>query len=237
MFQLTVFRGSFFKILLQIQQEFFFLSTCKHRQAKCCLFLGICWCSCLILRKNVIFWNCHETRSHFETRPKTVNIQGYSELREPIRRRENCCSLIWWILILIVFVSVVLGEELKFFTFTFYIFIVNDIENYTGYFFEALIHKLFDSPSLTAMSQNRLHVLVGCFTVPLFTVGSDFKVSKGPGYPDPKIKSPRIYLVKMFFDKHQGLSRTIKRFQLLSRPWNQTPEIQGFLKDVIPGLE
>ena len=115
MFQLTVFRGSFFKILLQIQQEFFFLSTCKHRQAKCCLFLGICWCSCLILRKNVIFWNYHETRSHFETRPKTVNIQGYSELREPIRRRENYCSLIWWILILIVFVSVVLGEELKFF--------------------------------------------------------------------------------------------------------------------------
>ena len=95
---------------------------------------------------------------------------------------------------------------------------VNDIENYTGYFFEALIHKLFDSPSLTAMSQNRLHVLVGCFTVPLFTVGSTFKVSGGPGYPDPKIKSPRIYLVKMFFDKHQGLSRTIKRFQLLSRP-------------------
>ena len=83
---------------------------------------------------------------------------------------------------------------------------------------QALIHKLFDSPSLTAMSQNRLHVLVGCFTVPLFTVGSTFKVSGGPGYPDPKIKSPRIYLVKMFFDKHQGLSRTIKRFQLLSRP-------------------
>ena len=95
MFQLTVFRGSFFKILLQIQQEFFFLSTCKHRQAKCCLFLGICWCSCLILRKNVIFWNCHETRSHFETRPKTVNIQGYSELGGPIRRCENCCSLIF----------------------------------------------------------------------------------------------------------------------------------------------
>ena len=24
---------------------------------------------------------CRETRSHFESRPKTVNIQGYSELR------------------------------------------------------------------------------------------------------------------------------------------------------------
>ena len=26
---------------------------------------------------------------------KTVNIQGYSELREPIKRRENCYPLIW----------------------------------------------------------------------------------------------------------------------------------------------
>ena len=26
---------------------------------------------------------------------KTVNIQGYSELREPIKTRENCYSLIW----------------------------------------------------------------------------------------------------------------------------------------------
>ena len=64
------------------------------------------------------------------------------------------------------------------------------------------------------MSQNMLHVLVACFTVPLFTMGSDFKVSGGPGYPDPKIKSPRIYLVKTLFRKHQGLSRTINRVQL-----------------------
>ena len=26
---------------------------------------------------------------------KTVNIQGYSELREPIKTRENCYPLIW----------------------------------------------------------------------------------------------------------------------------------------------
>ena len=30
-----------------------------------------------------------------ESRLKTVNIQGYSELREPIRTRENCYPLIW----------------------------------------------------------------------------------------------------------------------------------------------
>ena len=26
---------------------------------------------------------------------KTVNIQGYSKLREPIKTRENCYPLIW----------------------------------------------------------------------------------------------------------------------------------------------
>ena len=34
-----------------------------------------------------------------ESCTKTVNIQGYSELRKTIRTRENCYPLIWWILI------------------------------------------------------------------------------------------------------------------------------------------
>ena len=42
-----------------------------------------------------VFRNYRETRSRFESRPKTVNIQGYSELREPIRTRKNCYPLIW----------------------------------------------------------------------------------------------------------------------------------------------
>ena len=46
-----------------------------------------------------VFRNCRETRSRFESRPKTVNIQGYSELREPIRTPKNCYPLICWILI------------------------------------------------------------------------------------------------------------------------------------------
>ena len=37
-------------------------------------------------------------RSHFEFCPKTVNIQGYSELREPIRMHKNYYPPIWWIL-------------------------------------------------------------------------------------------------------------------------------------------
>ena len=54
--------------------------------------------SCFIYRKNFIF-----RFSHFESHPKTVNIQGYFELQEPIRTHENCYPLIWWILILVKF--------------------------------------------------------------------------------------------------------------------------------------
>ena len=56
----------------------------------------------LLLTLKFSFWNCRETRSYFESRPKTVNIHGYSELREPIRTRENYYPLIWWILILVI---------------------------------------------------------------------------------------------------------------------------------------
>ena len=34
-------------------------------------------------------------RAIFLSVRKTVNIQGYSELREPIKTRENCYPLIW----------------------------------------------------------------------------------------------------------------------------------------------
>ena len=44
---------------------------------------------------NLFFWNFHETTRHFLSVLKTVNIQGYSELREPIKMRENCYPLIW----------------------------------------------------------------------------------------------------------------------------------------------
>ena len=57
-FQLTVFRETFFMILLQFQLENVFLSTSE--QAKFCLFLGICWCSCFTYRYNFIS-SCFET--------------------------------------------------------------------------------------------------------------------------------------------------------------------------------
>ena len=34
-------------------------------------------------------------RAIFLSVRKTMNIQGYSELREPIKTRENCYPLIW----------------------------------------------------------------------------------------------------------------------------------------------
>ena len=34
-------------------------------------------------------------RAIFLSLRKTVNSQGYSELQEPIKRRENCYPLIW----------------------------------------------------------------------------------------------------------------------------------------------
>ena len=37
-------------------------------------------------------------RAVFLSVRKTVNIQGYSELREPIKTRENCYPPIWYIL-------------------------------------------------------------------------------------------------------------------------------------------
>ena len=36
-----------------------------------------------------------ETRGHLGSGRKTVNSQGYSELREPIKTCKNCYSLIW----------------------------------------------------------------------------------------------------------------------------------------------
>ena len=44
-------------------------------------------------------------RAIFLSVRKTVNIQGYSKLREPIKTRENCYPLIWQILKLVIFVT------------------------------------------------------------------------------------------------------------------------------------
>ena len=81
-------------ILLQIQRENFFyrpVNTDKPNFVSSLVFVGA---AASFTAASFIFRNCRETRSHVESRPKTVNIQGYSDLREPIRTRENCYPLI-----------------------------------------------------------------------------------------------------------------------------------------------
>ena len=42
---------------------------------------------------NFFFWTFVKRRAIFLSVRKTVSIQGYSKLREPIKTRENCCPL------------------------------------------------------------------------------------------------------------------------------------------------
>ena len=81
-----------FTVLLKIQHINNILPTSEHRQAKVRRFLGICLYDCFIY---FVFRKCLETRRHLGSGRKTVNSQGYSELREPNKTRENCYSLIW----------------------------------------------------------------------------------------------------------------------------------------------
>ena len=52
-----------------------------------------------MVKKNASSLSSSETfatrRAIFVSVRKTVNIHGYSELREPIKTRENCYPLIW----------------------------------------------------------------------------------------------------------------------------------------------
>ena len=92
------FGDHFFIILLQIQWEIFFYSNQSTLTSH---ILSLSWyllVQLLHLPPKFISWNCHGTRSQLKSRPKTVNIQEYSELGKPIRTRENCYPLIWWIL-------------------------------------------------------------------------------------------------------------------------------------------
>ena len=84
-----------FTILLQIQHGSNFLSTSKYRQAKVRRFLVICLYDYLIYCSNFVFRKCLKAWRHFGSGRKTVNSQGYSELRELIKTREKCYSLIW----------------------------------------------------------------------------------------------------------------------------------------------
>ena len=72
-----------------------FLPTSKHQQAKDSHFLGLCLYNCFIYCSNFIFWKCLEVRCYLGSDRKTVNSQGCSESREPIKTHRKCYSLIW----------------------------------------------------------------------------------------------------------------------------------------------
>ena len=84
-------------VAMQIQQENNFLPASKHRQAKVRRFLALCLYDCFIYRSNFVVQKFFETRHHLRFRRKRANSQGYSELQQPIKTRENCYSLIWYI--------------------------------------------------------------------------------------------------------------------------------------------
>ena len=64
----------------------------KRQQAEVRRFIGICLYECFIYCSNFVFRKCLETRRQLGSGRKTVSSQGYSELPEPIKTRENCYS-------------------------------------------------------------------------------------------------------------------------------------------------
>ena len=86
--------GIIFYDFVEIQWEIFFYRPVNADKPNFVSFLIFLGTAVSFTAKMSSF----ETVAKRESRPKTVNIQGYSELREPIRTRENCYPPIWWIL-------------------------------------------------------------------------------------------------------------------------------------------
>ena len=88
-YNLQTFRGffqvHFYDFVANIIQHENFLPTSQHRQAKVRCSLGICLYDCFFYRSNFVFRKCLEMRCYLGSGRKTVNSQGYSELREPIK--------------------------------------------------------------------------------------------------------------------------------------------------------
>ena len=95
-YNVQTFRGFFSTTSLRFCRKFsmkiiFYLpvNTDKPKVVAFCLY------DCFIYRSNFVFRKCLGTRRHLDFGRKTVNSQGYSELREPNETNENCYSLFW----------------------------------------------------------------------------------------------------------------------------------------------
>ena len=88
--QVSTLRGRvFFEVIL------IFYPPINTDKPKFLAFLVFCLYDCFIYRSKVVFQKCLETRRHLASGRETVNSQGYSELREPIKTHGNCYSRIW----------------------------------------------------------------------------------------------------------------------------------------------
>ena len=95
-YNVQTFRGFFSTASLRFCRKFsmkiiFYLpvNTDKPKVFAFCLY------DCFIYRSNFVFRKYLGTRRHLDFGRKTVNSQGYSELREPNETSENCYSLFW----------------------------------------------------------------------------------------------------------------------------------------------
>ena len=95
-YNVQTFRGFFSTASLRFCRKFsmkiiFYLpvNTDKPKVVAFCLY------DCFIYRSTFVFRKCLGTRRHLDFGRKTVNSQGYSELREPNETSENCYSLFW----------------------------------------------------------------------------------------------------------------------------------------------
>ena len=85
-------------VLTQIQSEVFFYQPVNTNKSNFVSFLVFVGAAASFTAKISFFETVAKREVILWSRPKTVNIQGYSKLREPTRTRENCFPLIWWIL-------------------------------------------------------------------------------------------------------------------------------------------
>ena len=91
--------GDFVKCFLRFCYKFsmkiIFYLPVNTGKPKFVAFLVFVLYDCFIYHTNFVFPKCLETRRHLGSGRETVNSQGYSELREPIKTHENCYLLIW----------------------------------------------------------------------------------------------------------------------------------------------
>ena len=85
----------FLRLCCKFSMKIIFYLPVNTDKPKFVTFLVFVSTSSSFIAKIFVYRKCLKTRRHLVSGRKTVNSQSYSELREPIKTRENCYSLIW----------------------------------------------------------------------------------------------------------------------------------------------